>query len=391
MTHRVLIHVQHLLGTGHVRRAAAIGAALADAGMTVEILSGGSPVADLRLGRARLTQLPPIVAADATFQRLVDAEGKPIDDAFRAMRRELVMARLTELRPDAVITELYPFGRRAIAFELAPLVEAASALAPRPLVLSSLRDVLIAPADPRKVEAALLRAYDLYDRVLVHGDPAFLPLEASYPAAAALGERIVYTGYVVAPPENPRQGGEGHDEIIVSIGGGAVGAALVAAAIQGRRHLIEASHAAGRRTWRLLLGTNLSADAVRDASAAAQPGLIVEPARGDFPALLARAHVSVSQAGYNTVMDILEAGVRAVLVPFAADGESEQTQRAEALARRGWAQVVGEGGLTAARLAAAIAAASASSAPPKGAVSSDGAAATARLIAAWLALRAAGR
>ena len=391
MTHRVLIHVQHLLGTGHVRRAAAIGAALADAGMAVEILSGGSPVADLRLGRARLTQLPPISAADVTFQRLVDAEGKPIDDAFRAMRRELVMARLAELRPDAVITELYPFGRRAIAFELAPLVEAASALDPRPLVLCSLRDVLIAPPDPRKVDAALLRTYDLYDRVLVHGDPAFLPLEASYPAAAALGERIVYTGYVVAPPANPRQGGEGNDEIIVSIGGGAVGAALIGAAIQGRRHLIEAGHAAGRRTWRLLLGAKLSADAVRAASAAAQPGLIVEPARGDFPALLALAHVSVSQAGYNTVMDVLEAGVRAVLVPFAAEGESEQTQRAEALARRGWAQVVGEGGLTAERLAAAIAAASASPPPPKGAVMRDGAAATARLILTWLAARAAVR
>ncbi|HJS32682.1 MAG TPA: glycosyltransferase [Alphaproteobacteria bacterium] len=388
MTYRVLMHVQHLLGTGHARRAAAIGAALAAAGMDVEILSGGSPVAGLPLGAARLTQLPPIAAADVTFRRLVDAGGAPIDDAFRAMRRELVLARLAALRPDAVITELYPFGRRAIAFELAPLIEAASALDPRPLVLCSLRDVLIAPADPRKIEAALLRAYDLYDRVLVHGDPAFLPLQASYPAAAGLGERVVYTGYVVAPPANSSNGGEGREEVVVSIGGGAVGAALVAAAIQGRRRMIETRHAAGARTWRLLLGTNLPADAVRQARAAAQPGLVVEPARGDFPALLSRAHVSVSQAGYNTVMDILQAGVRAVLVPFAADGESEQTQRAEALARRGWAQVVAEGGLTAERLAAAIAQASALPPPPRGALASDGAATTARLVATWLTERA---
>jgi predicted glycosyltransferase len=388
MTHRVLIHVQHLLGTGHVRRAAVVGAALAAAGMEVEILSGGSPIADLPLGGARMTQLPPIAAADATFRRLIDASGAPIDDAFRARRRELVLARMASLRPDAIITELYPFGRRALAFELAPLVEAASALDPRPLVLCSLRDVLVAPTDPRKIEAAMLRAYDLYDRVLVHGDPAFLPLQASYPAAAALGERVVYTGYVVAPPAIGSSDGAGRGEVIVSIGGGAVGATLIAAAIEGRQRLIDAGHAAGVRTWRLLLGADLPAASVRRAHAAAQPGLIVEPARGDFPALLSRAHVSVSQAGYNTVMDILNAGVRAVLVPFAAEGESEQTQRAEALARRGWVQIVPEGEMTGDRLAGAIVSVSAMPPPPMDAVLSDGAAVTARLIATWLASRA---
>lgn len=391
MTPRVLIHVQHLLGTGHVRRAAAVGAALAAAGMEVEILSGGLPVAGLPLGGARMTQLPPIAAADATFRRLVDASGVPIDDAFRARRRELVLTRMASFRPDAIITELYPFGRRALAFELAPLVESASALDPRPLVLCSLRDVLVAPTDQRKIEAALLRAYDLYDRVLVHGDPAFLPLEASYPAVAALGERVVYTGYVVAPRPVGSPDGEGLGEVIVSIGGGAVGTALIAAAIESRQRLIDAAHGAGARTWRLLLGKDLPAAAARRARDAAQPGLIIEPARADFPALLSRAHVSVSQAGYNTVMDILSAGVRAVLVPFAAEGESEQMQRAEALARRGWARIVPEDDLTGDRLAGAIAAASTAPPPPRGALSSDGAAETARLIATWLASRVGGR
>ena len=56
--------------------------------------------------------------------------------------------------------------------------------------------------------------------------------------------------------------------------------------------------------------------------------------------------VSVSQAGYNTVMETLQAGARAVLVPFAAGSEEEQTIRAQLLAERGLVHVVEESALT---------------------------------------------
>ncbi len=64
-------------------------------------------------------------------------------------------------------------------------------------------------------------------------------------------------------------------------------------------------------------------------------GIIVERWRADLPALFRNCAVSVSQAGYNTVMDLLRARARAVLVPFAEGGETEQTLRARALAARG--------------------------------------------------------
>ncbi|MGE4013706.1 MAG: glycosyltransferase, partial [Alphaproteobacteria bacterium] len=57
---------------------------------------------------------------------------------------------------------------------------------------------------------------------------------------------------------------------------------------------------------------------------------------------------------YNTVMDILQAGVAAVLVPFAAGHETEQTMRAIRLASHGRAIMIGEHELTPAKLAAAI-------------------------------------
>src|SRR4051812_31097099 len=110
MTSRVLIHVQHLLGTGHLRRIAAIAAAMPDPALDVEIVSGGPPIAGLHIGRARLTQLPPLRTRDASFQHLIDENGAIVDDKWKAARRDLLLARLDAMRPDVVITELFPFG-----------------------------------------------------------------------------------------------------------------------------------------------------------------------------------------------------------------------------------------------------------------------------------------
>jgi predicted glycosyltransferase len=374
---RILIHVQHLLGTGHLKRAAAIGRALATR-HEVQIASGGPPLAELDTGAARLLQLPRLRAADAGFRALVDEGGRPIDDAWKARRTQNLLQIFHELRPQVLITELFPFGRRNLEFELLPLLEAARNANPPPLLLCSLRDVLVAPIEPAKIARAIERARG-YDRILVHGDPALITLEASYPAATDLAERIAYTGYVTSPagPEAPP--GDGVDEVIVSSGGGAVGARLLETALAARAGL------ADRRRWRLLIGGDMPALAQLRLRAAANPMIIVEPARADFPSLLRRCHVSLSQAGYNTVMDVLEARARAVLVPFAAGGETEQPLRARALAERGWAETLDEDTLDAEALAAAITRAGQRPRPDAGTLQRNGAAETLRLVETWLA------
>jgi predicted glycosyltransferase len=56
--------------------------------------------------------------------------------------------------------------------------------------------------------------------------------------------------------------------------------------------------------------------------------------------------LSISQGGYNTLMDILVAGCPALIVPFMADGESEQLFRAREFERRGRIAVLPETDLT---------------------------------------------
>ena len=67
-----------------------------------------------------------------------------------------------------------------------------------------------------------------------------------------------------------------------------------------------------------------------------------------------KGKLSISQAGYNTMVDVLSAGCRAVVVPFAEGGETEQSRRAELLEQRERVAVVTEADLTGERLSEAI-------------------------------------
>ena len=349
----VLVYVQHLLGIGHLRRAAIIAKALDRAGLEVVLASGGMPVAGLDLGGARLVQLPPVRARDETFAVLVDRDDRPIDAAWKAARAARLCALYHALRPKALVVELFPFGRRQMRFELLPLLEAARASRPRPQILCSLRDVLTDQRNPEKTAWMLDTFARYFDLALVHGDPDFLPLERSFPQAAEIAGKLRYTGYVVA--EMPAPGADeraGEGEVIVSTGGGAVAAPLIEAAL-GARALSPLDAA----TWRLLVGPNTPEAEFQDLAARAPAGFVVERARPDFRALLARARLSISQAGYNTVLEVLAAGIPAVVAPFAAGSETEQSLRAGLLAERGALTVVDEAALGPETLAAAVRAA----------------------------------
>ena len=80
---KALIWVQHLLGIGHVRRAALIARAMTEAGLDVTVASGGFPVAGVSYGDARVVQLPPARAADKSFKLLVTEGDRPLDDAWK--------------------------------------------------------------------------------------------------------------------------------------------------------------------------------------------------------------------------------------------------------------------------------------------------------------------
>src|SRR4051794_15407348 len=372
---KALIWVQHLLGIGHVRRAALIARAMAGAGLDVTVASGGFPVAEVGYGDARVVQLPPARAADKSFKHLVAEGDRPLDDAWKEQRRATLLSLADEVDPDILLLETYPFGRRQFRFELLPLLDHLSRRPTRPIVAASVRDILVAKDNPtREAEMAEIARRHL-DLVLVHGDPALVPFEATFPPAHTIRDLIRYTGYVAPARKSPVSDGDGRGEVVVSVGGGAVGLPLLRAAIAARPLTALAGI-----PWRLLAGPDVPESDFLGLRASAPAGITVERARPDFPDLLARCTLSISQAGYNTLMDILQARCRAVVVPFAAGNETEQTDRARLFEARGLLHIADEAGLTAETLGIAIGRALEAPPPPAFAPVLDGAAATARLL-----------
>jgi predicted glycosyltransferase len=354
MTGSVLVYVQHLLGIGHLRRSLRIVEALVREGIRVTLISGGEPFSSLACTSAeRVIQLPPVRALDAGFRVLVDEMGRPIDDELRAARRSALLGAFADEQPDALLIEAFPFGRRAFRFELDALIETARARCPRPLVLCSLRDIVVLPNDPGRPTQIIDRVRNDFDFVLVHGDPAFIPLEASFPLASEIGDKLIYTGYIAEAHEAGDAAASdetaGADEVVVSVGGGAVGGALLRTAVETRRQGCLAN-----LRWRLLAGPNLPEPEFAALAVGLPEGVVLEQYRPDFPRMLGRCRVSVSQAGYNTVLDILAARATAVVVPFASGHETEQNLRAERLAARGVLELLPENRLSPERLASAI-------------------------------------
>jgi predicted glycosyltransferase len=377
----VLFWVQHLLGSGHLKRAATLARAMSARGLRVVIASGGTPAPWLVPDDVELVQLPPVRASDVAFTSLLDEHDRPIDDRFRALRREALLALFRELRPRVLVTEMFPFGRRAFRFELVPLLEAAARARPRPWRLCSVRDVLVHKPDPQGYAWMRDQARAHFDRVLVHTDPRLIPFGLTFPHAAALGERLVETGYVIEPPAV--ETAEGRGEVLVSAGGGRVGAALLEAALAAR----PLSRLRERR-WRLIAGGNLAGDTFGALNARIPHGVVLQRQREDFPALLANSLLSISQAGYNTVLEGLRFQKPMVLVPFETATETEQKTRAERLVNLGLAEVVWESELTPRTLAGAIDRAWRARPVPRPVFRLDGAERTADLVAALAAMPA---
>jgi len=349
MSGTVLITVTHLLGSGHLVRAANLARALAADGFSVTLVSGGMPLRPMENEAFDFVQLPPVRTEGVDFRNLLDENGQPITTERAAARLSRLEELAAKLKPDVVVTEHFPFGRRQMASEFLALIAAAKAANPKVLVLSSVRDVLVKPR-PNRIAEANQRVADQFDAVLVHGDAGFLPLDRSWSVDAGLAAKLRYTGYLAETPAAAPAVENG--EILVSGGGSAAALPLFRLAIAAARL------GSVDWRWRILVGRGVAEDAFRRLAAGAPGHVVVERVRPGFPVLLAGCAVSISQAGYNTVLDLVAARRPAIVVPFDAGSETEQAIRAEAMERAGLAlclRLSGGDAVTPVGLAAAVA------------------------------------
>lgn len=342
----ILILVTHLLGIGHFARMRVLARGLVAQGHKVTLISGGRPQPHLDSEGFELVQLPPVHCVGSDFSTLYESENRVLSAETRAARIRIIEASFDRVAPEIVITETFPFGRRALKHEFLALCARAAARRPRPVIVASIRDILNPPSTPAKAQEAERLVDRYYDAVLVHGDDTLVPPQAGWPFGRAGSRALRITGYIDEgqtrvehiPP---------HGAILVSGGGSDASLPLYRATLDAARLLPQLK-------WHVLIGHGVAAHDFSRLVSVAPNNVVMERARKDFRTLLAGARLSLSQAGYNTIVDLLSTQRPMVLVPFAAGQEKEQTLRAQALQTAQRATVVQETELSGETLAAAV-------------------------------------
>ena len=377
----LLFYCQHSLGIGHLTRSFALVDALAQH-FRVVFLNGGRLPAGVRVPvQMERIDLPPLGMDDG--HTIISRDGVLDVAAARAERRRLIDDAVARIRPDVLLVELFPFGRKKFAGEILPMIRAARRQARPALVACSLRDILVdaRPDQQRHDDRARWLADRCFDAVIVHSDAAFARLEDSFHPSRPMRTPVFHSGFVV-----PARGADAAvargEHLLVSAGGGIVGDALFRTTLAARERLAKAL------PLRVIAGPFLPEahwQALQQ-QAAGMAGVTLVRHVSDMVAELRTARASISQCGYNTALDLVVAGVPALVVPYDTTTENEQRGRAERLAQIGAMQCLPRDALTPEAMAQAIERLLAFQ-PKPAALALDGAPRSATLLVKMLAQR----
>ena len=320
----LLFYCQHSVGLGHLMRSYALCHRLAERFRVVLLCGGELPEGIAPPDGVELIPLPPLgVSPGEGF-----GSGDPRYTTERAweVRLERILSTLRDLAPKAVLVELFPFGRAKFARELVPLLEAARRMGA--FTACSLRDILVSGRDDQRAfdDRARALADTHLDAVLVHCDPTFAQLEETFKPTQPLSVPVHYTGFVAGREPEPAKR---QDHIVVSAGGGRVGAPL----------MLSGMAASDGRPMKVIAGPLMPEENWRGLQRLKPPNVELVRSVPDLAAELLRAAASVSQCGYNTALDLIRTRVPALVVPYVTAEENEQTRRAQRLAELGVLQV----------------------------------------------------
>lgn len=372
---RIATYSQDGLGLGHMRRTHLIASQFLGLCPDASVLT----LSDSQLGQF-FTPAPnhdylklPSIVKDGPGQWRAANLTLPFSEVS-ALRRELIERTVLSFRPQILLVDHMPHGAMG---ELLPTLAALRASGAETKIVLGLRDILDAPEVVQsrwKIEGAYDAVEQYYDRVLIYGMREVFDLAEQYRFSPRLADRLHYCGYVC---ESEKQGAAE-----LSTGSRAVrsakhnaGAALRRRLLTGAnacaklvvamagggadaypmmRTLVDALPAIQRRQHSFLVlitGPFMPLEMREDLKARAQ-GLPVRiiTSVDDTNSYLQAADLVVAMAGYNTSVEILQSGKRAIFVPRRGPS-AEQRTRAQLFAARGWVDMLDPDELSADTLA----------------------------------------
>ena len=373
---RIVFFSQHFVGVGHHFRNFQIVRALAKS-YKVYFVDGGREVRNIDIPSVRTIRLPALFK-DLESQRIVCEDPKFSLRKAQKKRRQILLEKIAQIQPDIFVIELFPFARSRLYKELVPAIQKARAINPEVKVICSVREIIkkapgeeLAKKRPPHPETSFFRSkmvwylspfwgknkkkkrlarlyYErvvptlnsYFDYVLIHGDPRLFQLESFFPWIENIEIPVEYTGYVSEKLESRDADTQKTIEeqgpyVLVSVGGGILGWDMITTAVQAWKILCEHGYVQNMKMV-IFAGVFIKDDeydAIKEMCT--EDSFYFSRFTNNFLQWMQSAELSISQAGYNTCMNVLETGVRAILVPIPRYVDIDQNIRAQKLADLG--------------------------------------------------------
>lgn len=333
---RVLLHSHDSFGLGHLRRTMTIAKALrARLPSSSILITTGSPCATHFASAPGIDIVKlPSVSKDGSGAYVARSLALDFGSVVE-IRRKLLEQIHESFAPDLLIVDHQVLG---LAEELDFVLREARRRGTKTIL--GIRDIIdsaeVVASEWGRPRARQALAQE-YDRLCVYGDPSVFDPRREYPMPAELRERLEFVGYVARDDVHPRVRRErgARPTVLVTVGGGEDGAGRIETFID----CLEISKPSFDST--IILGplydqerARLIKKRLRDV-----PGVDVHLFHADLPHLLSKCDAVVSMAGYNSVVEILQSGVPAVLCPRSFP-RREQLLRAERMHALGLAECV---------------------------------------------------
>ncbi len=342
---RLMFYCQHSLGLGHLVRSTELVLGLGS--FHVTFVNAGDVIEGFKFpSSVEVINLPQLnIDDDCRHIQGNGAESAP--QAVKVARRKRLHDVWQDTHPEILVIELFPFGRKKFEFELLPLLEEIRRTKSSTKVVCSLRDILVHRNDqPQWEERVCEIANTYFDLILIHSDPRFQRLEESFGRVSDLRCALRYTGFVAQLPhgsdryasEPLRLPDDGRPLIVVSIGGGRIGAELLSCSIEASARIRDTL----THHMTVVTGPHFpDAEWPRIRQLADMTsGVTLLRYTGRLIDYFAHADLSISLAGYNTCMNILITGVPSLVYPITGYNKDEQITRASKLEGLGVVSVI---------------------------------------------------
>jgi len=330
---KIVLYSHDTFGMGNIRRTLLLSHEFISEypGASILIITGSPMIHAFRIPKGiDYIKLPCLdrFAAEHYGPRYLAGCPEEVKETREAILRESVL----RFNPDLMVVDKRASG---IDSELLPTLHALRENGRHTKLALGVRDILDEPERTRKVLAgngSFEVIDEFYDEVWIYGSKGIFDTTKEYGFPESVVRKTFYCGYLKRPTILAKRS-DGPPRILVTTGGGGDGSDLIEAYLDGLSTLPR--NVALRST--VIFGPQMPQERrlglLRRFDYMADVNFLEFEA--DITNLYAESDLVVSQAGYNTVCELLSFSRRAILVPR-SEPVREQLIRARLLAERGF-------------------------------------------------------